>query len=250
MTQVSWNLRAAIKLTSAVLCVALALLWTGWHEELRAQGYYTRFVSNFKSNGAFANGFVFDSVTGASISISATQVESQARRPPRSTTASTFLNYAKCQTLGAVFHCDSLNGLLANSNLVGDVGAGPGSPGVLALNVDTANEPGLVYCFSNFYSDTGQSQFECPPGPPPSDLQGNIGITFTQTGDFWSRFKGTFETHSTNFSSRSQGTTTSFQATMTGDILGVEIGQPGWFQSSSIGTNEGVDLTIQIGPSP
>lgn len=247
MTQISQKLRTAMMMASAVLCVALALLWTGWHEELRAQGYNSRLIFNFKSDGAFANGFLFDSVTGTNTSVFATQVETQARTT-RSTTTSTFLFYSKCQTVGSVFHCDFLSGLIGNGGLVGNVGMGPGSLGVLALNVNTANESGLVYCFSQFDSVTGQSRFECP-GPLPNALKGNISITFTRTGDSWSRFKGLSETHSTNFSSQSQGTLTFFPATMTGDILGVQIGQTGQFQGSSIGTNQGVSLGVQIGPS-
>jgi len=243
MSQVSRSLGIGIKMTSAVLCVALALLWTGWHQELRAQGYSTRQIYNFTSNGAFANGFLFDTVTGTNISIYATQFDSQARRPPRSTTSSTFFSYSKCQTSGSAQHCDSASGNVQNGRLQED-----GSSG-LVLNVNTANEPGLVYCFSDFYFDTGTGQFECP-GPLPGFLQGSISVTFTQTGDYWNRFSGTWETHSANFSNRSRGTQTTFQATMTGNILDAAIGQPGWYQSSSIGTNENVDLGIQIGPSP
>ena len=197
---------------------------------------------NFKSDGAFANGSLFDNVTNTGISVYATRVETQGTRP-RTTTASTYFGYSKCQYFSWGYHCDSLSGLVGNGGLAGDARSG------LVLNVATANEPGLVYCFSEYNSATGQSQFECPPGPLPNALQGNISITFTKSGDFWSRFTGVYQTHYTNFSYRSVGTSTSFSATMTGNILAVPIGQPGWSQWSGIGTNEGVSLAVQIGPS-
>lgn len=246
MIQVPQKLRIAIKMTCAVFCVALAVLWTGWHQQLRAQGYYTRQVSHYTSNGPSVNGSLFDTVTGTNIYVSATQVETQGRRP-RSTTTSTTLYYSQCQTFGSVFHCDQLNGSLANGGLEG--GGNGRSLGPLVLNVDTSDEPDLFYCFYEFDSGTGQSQSGCP-GPLPGFLQGDISVTFTQEGENWSSFIGTTETHSTNFLSRSRGTQTTYQATMTGEILGVEIGQPGWYQSSSIGTNDSVDMDIQIGPSP
>lgn len=248
MSQVSRSLGTGIKMTSAVLCVALALLWTGWHEELRAQGYYNRQIFNFKSNGAFASGSLYDNA-GGYISVYATQAEGESRRPPRTSSSFAFFTYEKCETLGVVFHCETLSGGIGNGALVGDAGKGPKSPGVVVLNINTANEPGLVYCTRDFFLDTQQSQFECPAGPPPGYLQGNISITFTQEGDYWSSFTGSSESHYTNFTFRSRGTSTNFQATMTGNILGVEIVPPGWSQWSSIGTNQSMDLTIQVGPS-
>ena len=39
MIRIRRNLRTAMTMTSAVACVALAFLWPGWRNELRAQGY-------------------------------------------------------------------------------------------------------------------------------------------------------------------------------------------------------------------